>query len=124
MNSVRDYRNNPKPITFSEFKRLINSVDEKRYGDSWVYFGEDNQCPVVNFSITAERPPIASGVSGARLYVVSDGVPSAIQIHFIKARKQETIKDNFETKPMSRWWWRKRLAEVRSDSILRNLGML
>ncbi len=82
MNSVRDYRNNPNPISFSEFKRLINGIDEKSYGSSWVYVGEDNRCAVVGFSIL---PPGVPGASTVQFYGLSDGVPPAIHIHLTKA---------------------------------------
>ena len=85
MNSVRDYINNPNPISFSELKRLINGIDEKRYGESWVYIGEDNQCPVVGFSTSNSGLPILPSAAAAHFYGLSDDVPAAIHIHFIKS---------------------------------------
>jgi hypothetical protein len=85
MNSVRDFRNNPNPIPFSEFKRLINGIDERRYGDSWVYVGEDNQCPVVGVSTTNRLPAILPGVEAASVYGLSDDLPVAAHVHFIRS---------------------------------------
>jgi hypothetical protein len=82
MNSVRDFRNNPQPIAFSELKRLINGIDEKRYGDSLVYVGEDNQCPVVGFS-TSTFPPTALDAAAIRAYGLSDVVQAATHVHFV-----------------------------------------
>ena|ERR1035441_9288762 len=91
MKSVQDYKNNPNPISFSEFKRLINGIDEKRYGKSWVYVGPDNQCPVVDFSATTGLPSIALGAATAQLYRVYGSGPTATHVHFINARKQGTV---------------------------------
>jgi hypothetical protein len=83
MNTVRDYRNstNPKPISLTEFKRLINGLDERRFGASWVYVGEDNLRPVIGLS-TASLPITKFDIAAVRTYGLSDGVPAAIHIRF------------------------------------------
>lgn len=85
MNSVRDFRNHPNPISFSELKRLINSIDERRYGESWVYIGENNQCPVVGFSTMTPTTVLDAAAVGT--YGLSDVVPSATHVHFIKSER-------------------------------------
>jgi hypothetical protein len=111
MISVRDYRNNPnrmlsgsavmpktilepqyhevaseashrdEPISFSEFKHLINGIDERRYGASLVYMGEDIQCPVVGF-FTNPLPATGRDAAAGCFY------SPAIHIHFVKSGRE------------------------------------
>jgi hypothetical protein len=70
-----------EPISFSEFKHLINGIDERRYGASLVYVGEDIQCPVIGF-FTNPLPATGRDAAAGCFY------SPAIHIHFVKSGRE------------------------------------
>jgi hypothetical protein len=82
MTPVEYSGNRSEPITFSELKKLVNEIDEIRWGTSHVYVGTDGLCPVVELSMTSGLPAAPKGSSAARWYGESAGVPPKILIEF------------------------------------------
>ena len=45
-------------MTFSQFKALVNGVNEQVWGEAIVYVGDDALCPVVDLSQSSGLPAI------------------------------------------------------------------
>jgi hypothetical protein len=75
-----------QPLNFSEFKKLINGVDENRWGDALVYVGDDTVCPVVDLAEISGLPPAPEGSVSARWHGVSEGTANRIAIQFRRVR--------------------------------------
>lgn len=43
-------------MKFSQFKKLVNGIDEKRFGDAEVFVGSDARCPVVDLATITGLP--------------------------------------------------------------------
>jgi len=69
-------------MTFSQFKALVNGVNEQVWGEAIVYVGDDALCPVVDLSQSSGLPAIPPDSAAARWYGVSPGIPSKISIQF------------------------------------------
>ena len=79
--------NKATPMTFSELKKLVNSLDESRWGDRIVYaalansVGEDR--PLVGFSTTSGLPASPEGSAAAKWYGVHDAIPPRIILEWM-----------------------------------------
>jgi len=72
-------------LTFSQFKALVNGVNEAAWGDAFVYVGDNNgtDFPVVEFSMCSGLPASPAGSSAARWYGEHAAIPASIQIQFM-----------------------------------------
>ena len=78
-------------ITFSELKKLINDVDEKAWGDCYVYVGDNEKCPMVDLSFSSGLPASLAGSSAARWYGVHEAIPPKVSIQFMTPEQLEAL---------------------------------
>jgi hypothetical protein len=70
------------PMRFSDLKRIINEMDETRWGNTVIEVNDDT-----NGTFGNNLPPAPEGSAAAKWYGVSPGEPSKLILQFVNTTR-------------------------------------